>query len=131
MSEGLSTLEISKELSRDHWTMKKPIKDITKSRTRSKRKGSKNLFPRDERKLKRVITKQSFLSSAQIFEKAGVKPVNKDKKCRIVCELESVKTFSRQPSLTKANILKRQNRTKKYIKIDFYCNFYGRITSDI
>ena len=38
LSEGMSTLEISKEYCRDHWMIKKTVENITKLRTWSKEK---------------------------------------------------------------------------------------------
>ena len=83
----------------------------------------KKLLAQDESKLKWVIAKQPLLTSAQIFEKAEIKGV-KDKRCRILCKLESVKTFPRKPPVTKANILKCQNWAKKYMKINFCKVFF-------
>ena len=71
----MSSLEISKELYKDYWMIKKAFEDITKLRTWSKEKGFKNLFPWYEYKLKWVITKQPLL----IFEKAGIEGVKKTK----------------------------------------------------
>ena len=42
LNEEMSTLEISKELCRDHWTIKKAVENITKLRTWRKGKGFKN-----------------------------------------------------------------------------------------
>ena len=126
LSEEISTLKISKELCRDYWLIKKAVENITKLRTQSKGKGW------DECKLKWVITKQPLLTSAQIFEKAGIEGVKKDKMSKILCELWSVKKSLRQPLLTKANILKCQNWAKKYTKMDFFSGNSPRwITSDI
>ena len=47
-SEGMSTLKISKELSRDHQVTTNAVYRTT----RSQGKSVKNLLPRDERKLK-------------------------------------------------------------------------------
>ena len=77
------------------------------------------MFPQDKCKLKWVIVKQQFLTCAQIFEKAGIEGVMKDKRCRILCELGFVKTFPRQSLLTKANIFEYQNWIKKYMKMTF------------
>ena len=43
LSEGMSTLETSKKLCRDHWTIKKAVENITKLRTQSKGKGFEEL----------------------------------------------------------------------------------------
>ena len=77
-TEGMSTLEISKELSRDHRMIKKAIKNITKLRTQSKGKRFKNIPPLDEYKLKQITEKQSILTRAQVTEKAGIEGVKMD-----------------------------------------------------
>ena len=89
--EGMSSLEISKELCRDHQTIKTAVENITKLKTWTKEKGFKNLLPQDECKQKQVIVKQPFLTCAQIFEKIGIEGLKKDKKYRIPWELGSVK----------------------------------------
>ena len=63
------TLEKSKELCKDHRTMK-VVENINKLKTRSKEKGFKNLLPQHERKLKLVIVNQPLLTSPQIFVSA-------------------------------------------------------------
>ena len=78
-------------------------------RTQSKEKVFQKLLHGDKRKLKRVIVKQPLLTSTQIFEKAKIEGVNKNKVYRILWELRSEKEFPRQPCLTEASILKRQN----------------------
>ena len=97
---------------------KKVIENITKLKTPSKEKYFKNLLPRDEYRLKRVKSKQPFLTSAQIFEKAVIEGVKKDKKCGIIYESGSVKKILNLPH-TKANILMSQDRAKKFVRIYF------------
>ena len=103
------SLEILKELCGDLWMVKKAVKNITNLRTLSKEKGIKNFFPWDECKLKQVIVTQPLLTIGQIFEKAGIEGIKKNKRCRILCELGSVKKKSPIQLVTKANILKCQN----------------------
>ena len=76
---------------------------MTKLRSQSKRKGFKNLLPEDE--LKQFIVKQPSLTRAQSFGKAGIERVKKDKRCKILYELGSLK----KSPFTKANVLKHQN----------------------
>ena len=45
LNEEMSTLEISKKLCRDHWTIKKAVENITKLKTLRKGKCFKNLLP--------------------------------------------------------------------------------------
>ena len=67
--EGLSTLEISKKLCRDHTMINTTVKIITKFQTWIKGKGFKNLLPWNECKIKWVTAKQPLLTSTQIFQK--------------------------------------------------------------
>ena len=119
LGEKVTTLAISKQLGRDHRTIKKCIQDITKKRSRTTGNGFKNLSARDKRQLKRAVAETPLLTSAQVFEKAGIGGVKRDKRCRILRELTSVKKSSRQPRISDANILKRLAWIKKYLKTDF------------
>ena len=78
LSEEISTLERSKEFFRDHRTIKKAVEN----------------FNRDEHKLKLVFVKQQLLTSTQIFEKAEIESVKKDKRYIILSEMGSVKNIS-------------------------------------
>lgn len=118
MSGWVSTLEIWKQLRRDHRTIKKTVENKTKLRIRSERKGFKNLSLGEKSKLKRVLANQPLLTNAQIFEQAGIEGVKKEKMYRILHKRGSVKKFKQTP-LSKANMLKRETWTKKYKKIDF------------
>ena len=80
MSEEMFTWELSKKLYRYYRTIKKKVEN-------------KNMLLQDERKLKWVMAKLLLLTNAQIFEKAGIERVKKDKRCRILCELVSVSFF--------------------------------------
>ena len=105
------TLEIPKELCRDHWMIKKAVQNMTKLRTQSIEKGFKNLLSQDKHKPKQVSLKQPLLTSTQIFEKAEIKGV-KNKKCEMLCELEFVfkkKKKTNIPHFIKPDILKHQN----------------------
>ena len=77
------------------------------------------MLSRDVRKLMRVYSKRINLTSTQISEKVGIEGVKTDNNHRIFCELGSVKTSSKQPPFSKANILKHRNWAKKYMKTDF------------
>lgn len=58
---------------------------------RSKGNGVNNLSTQGERELDRVIVKQRLLISGQIFEQAGIEGIKKDKMCRLLRKLGSVK----------------------------------------
>ena len=90
LCERMSALKISKELCRNLRMIKKAVENMTMLRTRSKKEGFNNLLPRDKRKLKRVIAKQLLLMNAEIFEKEAE---IEGERCRMLCELGSVKTI--------------------------------------
>lgn len=78
LNEGLSTLGISSE--------HRPMKG-----TKINGKDFKNMSPRRERKLKRVIKKLLLLNSVQIIQLAGIDGVKKVKRLIILHQLGSVK----------------------------------------
>lgn len=62
-SDGMSTLNISKELNKDNWMIKRDVDNITKLRTRISGKGFKNMSLQKKCKLNEVIGKQPLLTS--------------------------------------------------------------------
>lgn len=67
LHEGKSSLEISKLLNRDHRTIKKLVEDVNKKRPYSLRKSVKTITARHTRKLKRIMTKNILMTSAEGF----------------------------------------------------------------
>lgn len=100
------------DVKRDHWTIMRDVWYITKLITRSKGKDFKNLFSWREQQLNHVIEKQPLLTSVHIFEQTGTESVRKDKSCRIIRELGSIKN-----SLVK--YLNLQYCATKYMKLIF------------
>lgn len=102
--EGMSILEISKEIHRNHWMVKKAVEKITKFRNRSKGKGFMKFPLQGECKLKCLIVKQPLLTNAQIFERTGIEESISDKRCRILWKLGSLKKYHMHHNLGGANI---------------------------
>ena len=110
----MSTLNISNEICWDYRMIKKAVENITKLRTWNKGKDFKNLFLRDECKLKRVIAKQPLLITSipafskiwTIFEKARIEAFKKNKRRRILWELDSIKKIPLATSSHKSNYFK-------------------------
>lgn len=119
LSEGTSTLEISRVLGRDHRTIKRVVKDVSKSRVRTKGKGFKNVTQRDLRKLKQTLVKNPLLTSKEIFHQAGMEEVRRDKRCRMLKTLGKVKKASSRPPLNQLHIQKRLAWAKENLKTDF------------
>ena len=119
LARGKTTLEISKILRRDHRTVKNAMEDVNKKRVRSKGKGFKNISDRDNRKLKQIITKHPLLSSAEVFDKAGISGVKRDKRCRILQTMSTVKKSVGRPPLNKTHKQKRLDWARENLKTDF------------
>lgn len=68
LSHGKSTIETSKELFRDHWTINRAVENMSWE-LEAKEKTFISLM---EYKLKQVIVKQSPLIIVQIFEQVGI-----------------------------------------------------------
>ena len=117
LGDDVPSLEIVKQL--DHRTIKKMLTNITQTRKKRSGKGFKNTSPRDMRALKRIISKNPLRSSQQVFEMAGIDGVKRDKRCRILHQISSVKKSSRQPPISSANIAMRVKWARQYMKIDF------------
>lgn len=58
-----------------------------------------NSLHKNERKLNRVISNQQLLT--QTFERTEIQRVRKNKSCRILFDLKSVKISTRQSTITK------------------------------
>ena len=99
-------LKISNELYRDHPMIKEAVENINMLKNQSPGEDFKNLFPQDECKLNQVIVKQPVFTRAQIFQKIGIEEVKKDKRCRVLCELGSVKKIFFAISFHKSKYLK-------------------------
>lgn len=119
LGQKMTTLDISKELQRDHRTIKKAVHDVTKERTRSKGKGFKNIGAKDMRKLKMILHKNPLLSSQEIFQMAGLNGVKRDKRCRILRELGEIKKSSSRPPLNNTHKEKRLLWARQNMKTDF------------
>lgn len=89
------------------------MESITKLRSERNRKCFKNFSTRSKRNLKRVIAKS--LNNALIFEQTGMEETT------VVEYFGKSGSFKKSSELHlyKSNILKHQNWTKNYMKIDF------------
>ena len=119
LGDGVPTLEIAKKLGRDHRTIKKMVENINQTRKTRSGKGFKDTSPRDLRRLKQIVHKNPLRSSRQIFEMAGIDNVKRDKRCRILRKVSSVKKSSSQPPISSVNMVKRVKWARQYMKIDF------------
>ena len=72
LGHGKSTLEIAKNMNRDHRTMKRFMVSCQTTRKTLKRWHSRKLSSRDIRKLKVEMVKTPHATSKSIFDNAGV-----------------------------------------------------------
>ncbi|CAI9717405.1 Hypothetical predicted protein [Octopus vulgaris] len=114
----MTSLNIMKQLGRDHRTTKKTIEDITKNRKRRSGKGFNNLSTRDKRQLKRIVAKDPLLSSDKIFNMAGIIGVKRDIRCRVLHDIGSGKS-PRQLLVSPTNIDKHLKSARMYLKTGF------------
>jgi hypothetical protein len=99
--------------------VKNAVKNVTKKRIRSKGKGFQNVNDRDERKLKQVMVKNPLMSSSDVFEEAGMAGVKRDKRCRILRSLATVKKSVSRPPLNNSHTEKRMKWARDNLKTDF------------
>jgi hypothetical protein len=78
---GQSTLAISKEIGRDHRTVKKFANDVTKTRQRSRASGFRNVSSRDMTHLKREVRRHPVQTSQALFEQVGLGHIPKSTRC--------------------------------------------------
>ena len=75
LAQGKKTFEISKELSRDHRTIKRFVNNVNHKRKRSDKGVPRKLTRRQVSAVKREAAKHPLLTNKQLFEKAGVSEV--------------------------------------------------------
>ena len=119
LSEGKSTLEISKSIGRYHNTVKRFLEDPTKKRGRAD-KGHSRLFSRRSlSKLKREAMNNPGLSSAQIFNNVGDVFPSRSTRCRLLRKFAKSVKIKRGPPLTAAHKQMRLKWAKDNLKVDF------------
>ncbi|CAI9717733.1 Hypothetical predicted protein [Octopus vulgaris] len=100
LSDGMTSLNNSKQLGQDHRTLEKTIEDITKNRKPRSGKRFKNLSMRDKFQLKRIVAKNPLLGSDKLFNIAGIVEVKRVKRCSILRDIGFVKKISSPASYT-------------------------------
>ena len=116
---GKSTLEIAKNMNRDHRTIKRFVVSGQTKRKTPKRCHLRRLSPRDIRKLKVETAKTPHATSKSIFENAGVPKMAKTARCQTLKSLAKVMKPIKQPPLSKCHKTKRVEWARKYMKTDF------------
>ena len=94
---GKSTLEIAKNMNRDHRTIKRFVVSGQTKRKTPKRCHLRRLSPRDICKLKVETAKTPHATSKSIFENAGVPKMAKTARCQTLKSLAKVMKPIKQP----------------------------------
>lgn len=119
LSEGCSTLEISKILGRDHRTIKRFAANSQQGRKKRVEKKRRKLTAKDLRRIKRESARNPLSSSAVIFQNCNLPGVPRSTRCSVLRDMAKVRKAETRPPLNKTHKLKRQDWAKKYLKTDF------------
>lgn len=118
LADGTNTMEIARQLSRDHRTIKSFTKYSRKTRTNG-RTGITKIWKRDGCQLTKIMKKQPLLTSKTIFVEAGIPNILRDTRCRMLRAIGKVRKPITRPPITKVHKTKRVEWARKYMKLDF------------
>ena len=120
--EKIFTLEIAKELHRDHRTIKEYCIDLELYNGRSdkgKIHKKANLSRRTLSMIKREVCRNPLGSSKQVFENAGVPDVPKTTRCRILRTIAKFGKPEVRPQLKDIHKTKRMEWARDHLEIHF------------
>ena len=113
------TLKISKELGRDHRTIKKIIEFGIQPRKKRNQSEFKRLTARDLSRIKHQVVKTPNVSSKSIFDACGIKNIPRTTRCKVLKKFATVKKRVTGQLLTKKHKEARLTWAKKYVKTNF------------
>ena len=119
LGKGMTTIEISKKLSRDHRTIKAYVANGKTSRKVPERAHLRKLNERNMRRIAREIVRTPHSTSKKIFERARAPQMWKTSRCETLRSLGKVKSPTKMPLLSKIHKEKRVQWAEKYVKMDF------------
>jgi transposase len=119
LAAGKSTLEVAKDLHRDHRTIKVYACDGKITRKTPDRSSTRKITARDMRHLKVSMARKHLATSKAIFEDAGVPSISRKTRCKTLNKLGSVKKPLKQPLLTRMHKEKRVKWAQDNMKTDF------------
>jgi len=119
LGKGRTTLEIAKELQRDHRTIKVFVHDGKKERKVPVRSHTRKVSIRDIRRLKVAMAKQPNSTSKAIFDEAGAPQVCRSTRCKTLNQIGKVRSPLKQPLITKIHMKKRVEWAEANVKTDF------------
>ena len=119
LAKGRKTLQIAKELSRDHRTIKRFVTNVNHTRKRSDKGVRRKLSRRQVSAIKREAVKHLLLTSKQLFEQAGVGEVPRTSRCHIHQTVAKNVKPNIRPPLNSRHKAKRVEWARQYMKVDF------------
>jgi hypothetical protein len=122
LHNNISTLEISKELDRDHRSIKKFVTDPELCNGRSDRGKIRKKAPVTHRAMsaiKREVRRNPLGSSKEVFENAGVPHVPKSTRCRILRTVAKCGKPEVRPPLKEIHKKKRMEWATINMKVNF------------
>ena len=122
LHDNISTLEISKELDRDHRTIKKFVTNPELCNGRSDKGKIRKKAPVSHRamsRIKREIRRNPLGTSKEVFENADVPDVPKSTRCRILRNVAKCGKPEVRPPLKDVHKKKRIEWAKNHMKVNF------------
>jgi len=118
LAEGLSVLDLAKELGRDRRTVESYVKSPNIKERKDKGKRRK-ISLRDKRQIHRQLIREPNGTSASIFQKAGAAQMSRATRCSVLNEIaKNIKPISRPP-LNETHKQKRLDWAQMYLKTNF------------
>ena len=84
LAQGKKSIEISKQLCRDHRTVKRFIANSNKARKRSDKGVCRSISRRQLSTIKQEVARHPLSTSKHIFEDAGIQGIPTTSRCRIL-----------------------------------------------
>lgn len=123
LGKGKTTLEISKILGRNHWTMNKFVQSLISIWSRANKGRSKVALNHSLSYGKREVVQNLCLTSREVFKYCGREDILQPTRCRPLKQVDrNVKPVTKT-SLKAVHKRKRLKWEEEYIKIDFFRQF--------
>ena len=119
LGKGMTTIEISKKLSKDHRTIKAYVVKGKTKRKVPERAHLRKIDARTKRHIAKEMIRTPHSTSKKLFERAGAPQMSKTSRCEVLRSLGKVKSPSKKPPLSKIHREKRVQWAEKYVKMDF------------
>ena len=121
-----STLQIGKDMHRDHRTVKKIVAASHHARKRLVQPKFRKLTERQLRQIHRQVVKIPLATSLQVFQARNMLKVCRATRCKALRQVASVKKAPKSPPLNQRHKTKRIDWAEKYMKVDFLLRWMVR-----